>query len=76
MIKRQENSRQYLALTFLLMIFVILQPFLDYRELFVDEKLQIAGFTLPTLARFAGIFVMALLSLQCGFTKKVIFPYH
>ena len=75
MIKRQENSRQYLALTFLLMIFVILQPFLDYRELFVDEKLQIAGFTLPTLARFAGIFVMALLSLQCGFTKKVIFPY-
>lgn len=75
MISRQENSRQNLMLTFLLMTFVILQPFLDYRGLFVNEKLQIVGFTLPTLVRFAGIFVMTLLSIQCGFTKKVIFPY-
>ncbi|MBQ2986140.1 MAG: O-antigen ligase family protein [Tyzzerella sp.] len=75
MMRRQENNRQNLMLTFLLIAFIILQPFLDYRELFVNEKLQIVGFTIPTLVRFIGIFVMALISLRCITSKKLISSY-
>ncbi len=72
---RQENKRQKDILTFLIMAFIILQPFLDCKLLFVDERFQIAGFTIPTLVRFGGIFIMALLSLRNITDKKTLLKY-
>jgi len=51
-------------LVIFLSLFMILQPFLDARVFFENENLQIFGFTIPTIVRCVGIFVLCILSLR------------
>lgn len=48
----------------LLCLFMIMQPFLDTYELFTNPKLQIFGFTIPTLVRCLFIFILALIVIR------------
>lgn len=47
-----------------LIVFVIIQPFLDVEILFTDHRYEILGFTIPTLLRTIGIGVLSLLALK------------
>lgn len=58
----------------ILMAFIIIQPFLDFRPFFTNEHLQVLGLTIPTLARCIGLLVMCLLVfLDKPWKKEYIF---
>lgn len=57
-----EDSEKFLLKC--LMVFMVIQPFLDIKYLFTDERFQLFGFTIPTLVRCLGIFIMAVLSIR------------
>lgn len=54
----------------ILCLFIIIQPFLDIQPLFVNEKLTIFGFTIPTLIRCIFIGILGLISLKKIDKKK------
>ena len=60
-IKNIFNNDNYLLT--LLIVFMIIQPFLDFAPFFVAKKMEIFGFTIPTIIRclFIGLMLLFLI---------------
>lgn len=66
-------SKKELLLIRCLMIFMIIQPFLDCRFWFTDPELEVFGLTVPTLVRCLGILILGLITVyKIEWERKLI----